>query len=124
MFTRIWKTLTSRNLWWVVLWILHIVLVIAIVFGLYAINYRYHLETELLSPFPRLHQYWLPLLFVLVYVGGWLGWWFFKLLTDPRDGRYPDIDAAWSAGLKALSAAGIDPREVPLFLVVGKPQSG
>jgi len=124
MFTLIWKTLASRNLWWVVLWILHIVLVIAIVFGLYAINYRYHLETELLSPFPRLHQYWLPLLFVLVYVGGWLGWWFFKLLTDPRDGRYPDIDAAWSAGLKALNAAGIDPSEVPLFVVIGKPQSG
>src|SRR5262249_23769151 len=40
------------------------------------------------------------------------------------DGRYPDIDKAWSAGLQALDAAGIDPKEVPLFLVIGKPQTG
>lgn len=124
MFTRIWNALKSRKLMWVVLWVLHFVLLIAIVIGLYVINRHYHLETELLSPFPRLHQYWLPMLFILVYVGCWLGWWFFKLLTDPRDGRYPDIDAAWSAGLKALNAAGIDPNEVPLFVVIGKPQSG
>jgi hypothetical protein len=124
MFTHIWHFLSHRYLWWVILWILHVVLAIAIVFGLYFLNRHYHLESELLSPFPRLHQYWLPMLFVLVYVGAWLGWWFFKLLTDPRDGRYPDIDAAWSAGLKALNAAGIDPSEVPLFVVVGKPRSG
>ncbi len=124
MFTRIRNFLTSRGLWWVILWILHVLLVVAIVFGLYAINRQYHIESELLSPFPRLHPYWLPLLFLLVYSGAWLGWWFFKLLTDPRDGRYPDIDKAWSAGLKALDAAGIDPKEVPLFLVIGKPQTG
>jgi hypothetical protein len=124
MFTAIWHFLISRALWWVILWTLHVLLVVGIVLGLFDINRRYHLESELLSPFPHLHPYWLPLLFVLVYVGAWLGWWFFKLLTDPRDGRYPDIDTAWSAGLKALNAAGIDAREVPLFLVIGKPRSG
>lgn len=124
MFKSIWHFLASSSLWWVVLWILHIVLIVAIVLGLYAVNRHYHLESDLLSPFPKLHQYWLPLLFILVYLGGWLGWWFFKLLTDPRDGRYPDIDAAWSAGLKALQSAGIDPVEVPLFLVIGKPRTG
>jgi hypothetical protein len=124
MLTAIWKFLTARNLWWVVLWCLHVVLVIAVAIGLYVLNQRYHLESELLSPFPRLHRYWLPLLFLLVYVGGWLAWWFFLLLTDPRDGRYPDIDAAWAAGLRALDAAGIDIREAPLFVVIGKPHSG
>ena len=124
MFKSIWHFLTSSGLWWVILWILHIVLVFAILLGLYAINRHYHLESDLLSPFPRLHRYWLPLLFILIYLGGWLGWWFFRLLTDPRDGQYPDIDAAWTAGLKALESAGIDPVEVPLFLVIGKPRSG
>jgi hypothetical protein len=124
MFKRIWNLLTSRGLWWVVLWTLHVLLVIALLIGLYAVNTHYHLETDLLSPFPRLHPYWLPLLFILIYAGGWLGWWFFRLLTDPRDGRYPDLDKAWSAGLKALNAAGIEPSELPLFLVVGKPKSG
>ncbi|MCI0704444.1 MAG: type VI secretion system protein, partial [Planctomycetia bacterium] len=71
----------------------------------------------------RLHHYWLPLLFVLLYVGAWLGYWFFRLLTDPRDGSHPDIDDAWTAGLKALNSAGIDPTEVPLFMVIGKPRT-
>jgi hypothetical protein len=124
MFRRIWNFLTGRALWWVILWILHVLLVVGLVVGLYAVNRHYHIETDLLSPFPQLHPYWLPLLFVLVYVGAWLGWWFFRLLTDPRDGRYPDIDRAWTAGLAALDAAGIDPREVPLFLVIGKPATG
>jgi hypothetical protein len=124
MFATFWKFLTSRKLLMWILAILHVLLVVGIAIGLYEVNRRYHLESELLSPFPRLHPYWLPMLFVLVYLGGWLGWWFFRLLTDPRDGRYPDIDAAWSAGMKALNAAGIDPCEVPLFVVVGKPESG
>jgi hypothetical protein len=124
MFKSIWTFLTSRNLWKVVLWILCVILVMGIIVGLYFINSYYHLETELLSPFPQLHKFWLPLLFILVLVGVVLGWWFIKLLTDPRDGRYPDIDAAWSDGQKALNAAGIDPSEVPLFVVVGKPKSG
>ncbi|MCI0701254.1 MAG: hypothetical protein L0241_09270, partial [Planctomycetia bacterium] len=85
MLTRFWNWITSREVLLVVVWILHILLVICITLGLYTINQRYHLETELLSPFPRLHHYWLPLLFVLLYVGAWLGYWFFRLLTDPRD---------------------------------------
>jgi hypothetical protein len=124
MLTRLFHWATSWQVIRVVLWILHALLVVAIVLGLYAINQRYRLETDLLSPFPRLHPYWLPVLFVLVYAGGWLGWWFFKLLTDSRTGEFPDIDAAWAAGLAALNAAGIEPREVPLFLLVGKPRSG
>lgn len=124
MFAHIWNFLKSRNLWWVVLWVLHVALLLGIAVGLYFINQHYHLQSDLLSPFPQLHRYWLPLLFILVYTGGWLGWWFFRLLTDPRDGRYPDIARAWNAGLRALSSAGIDLREVPLFLVIGKPRSG
>ncbi len=123
-FTTVWNFLTGRTLWLVILWTLHVLLVIGLIIGLYAINRNYHIETDLLSPFPQLHPYWLPMLFILVYVGAWLGWWFFRLLTDPRDGRYPDIDKAWTAGLKALDAAGIDPKEVPLFVVIGKPATG
>ncbi len=58
-----------------------------------------------------------------MYVGAWFGYWFFRLLTDPRDGSHPDIDDAWEAALKALDAAGIEPTEVPLFVVIGKPRT-
>lgn len=123
MFTRFFDWITSRKVLRVVVWTLHILVVILVTLGLYAINWRYHLETELLSPLPELYPYWLPLLFLLMYVGAWFGYWFFRLLTDPRDGSHPDIDDAWAEGLKALDAAGIDPTEVPLFVVIGKPRT-
>lgn len=121
MFTRFFNWITSRKVLRVLLVILIALLLVAITLGLWYLNYRYRLESDLLSPFPRLHPYWLPLLFLLVLCGGVLGWLFFRLLTDPRDGRFPDIDAAWSEGMAVLDAAGIDTREVPLFLVLGRP---
>lgn len=123
MFTRFYRWLVSRPVLRVVVWALHALVVVLIVLALYAINRRYHLETELLSPLPGLYPYWLPLLFLLMYAGAWLGYWFFRLLTDPRDGTHPDIDDAWEAALTALDAAGIDPAAVPLFVVIGKPRT-
>jgi hypothetical protein len=123
MFTRFFNWLTSRKVIIVLLWILHALIVVLLVLALYGINRRYHLETDLLSPFPELHAYWLPLLFLLMYSGAWFGYWFFRLLTDPRDGSHPDIDDAWTAALAALSAAGIELTEVPLFVVIGKPRT-
>lgn len=35
------------------------------------------------------------------------------------EGEYPDIDRAWEAGMRALSAQGIDPAEYPIFLILG-----
>jgi hypothetical protein len=123
MLTRFFKWLTSPRVVRVLLWVLHVVVVVLVVLGLWYVNRRYRVETELLSPFPGLHSFWLPLLFLLLYGGAWLGWWFFRLLTDPRDGKHPGIDDAWTDGLRALHSAGIDPAEVPLFLVVGTPES-
>lgn len=123
MLTRIFNWLTSRKVLIVLLWILHALIVVLLVLALYAVNRRAHLETDLLSPLPELHAYWLPLLFILMYAGAWFGYWFFRLLTDPRDGSHPDIDDAWASALKALNAAGIDPAEVPLFVVIGKPRT-
>src|SRR5262249_46899884 len=91
------------------------------VLGLWYVNYRYRLETDLLSPFPEAHPFWLPLLFVLLVLGAFLAWLFFKLLTDPMTGEFPDVDEAWKEGLAALEPAGMEPREVPLSVVVGKP---
>ncbi|MBX3444407.1 MAG: hypothetical protein KF774_18555 [Planctomyces sp.] len=38
---------------------------------------------------------------------------------DGETSRYPDIDAAWKAGLKALKDQGQDLCDLPLFLVMG-----
>ena len=96
MLTRFFKWLTSWPVVRVLLLILLVLLLVGITVGLWFVNRHYHIETDLLSPFPRLHPYWLPLLFLLVLTGAGLGYWFFKLLTDPRTGEYPDIDDARS----------------------------
>ena len=123
MFTRLFNWFTSRKVVIVLLWILHALIVVLLVLALYAINRRYHLETELLSPFPFLHDYWLPLLFLLMYAGAWFGYWFFRLLTDPRDGSHPDIEAHGRPVSTRLRGKGIVPTEVPVVVVIGKPRT-
>jgi hypothetical protein len=104
------------------LWALHVVVVLAILVGLWYINYYYDLERVLRSPWPILHKVWLPLLFLLAYLLAWLGWWLWQLLGPDRDtGEFPDIDEAWRAAQRGLARAGIEPSEVPLFLVLGQP---
>ena len=49
MFTRFFNWLTSRKVVFVLLWILHVVIVVCLTIALYAINRRYHLETDLLE---------------------------------------------------------------------------
>lgn len=106
------------------LWVLHVLVVLLILAGLWYVNHRYRLGESLLSPFPALHGVWLPLLFLLLYVGGWLTWWFLRAVSDRTTGRHPDIDEAWAAIRRDLDAAGIDLGKVPVFVVVGRPKSG
>jgi hypothetical protein len=42
-----------------------------------------------------------------------------KLWLEGEKSAYPDIDFAWKAGLDALKESGIDPTEVPIFVIVG-----
>src|SRR5205807_1568758 len=66
---------------------------------------------------------WLPLLFLLVYLLTWLGWWLWVLLAAEEElSAHPDIDAAWEATVLKLKDGGIDVTEVPLFLVLGQPE--
>ena len=42
-----------------------------------------------------------------------------KLWLEGEGSAYPDIDFAWKAGIDAMKESGIDPTEVPIFLVLG-----
>lgn len=123
LFTRFFRWLTSRAVVRFIVLLLAASLFVLLLLTLWYVNYRYRLETDLLSPFPEAHPFWLPLLFVLLVLGAYLAWLFFRLLTDPKTGEFPDIEDAWRDGLLALEQAGIDPSEVPLFVVVGKPET-
>lgn len=117
--------LTIRRLPAVVFWLLHLILLGLILLGLTALNQALDLPRYLLGPSPILRRYWLPLLYLLMYALCWLGRWLWSLLGPEQElPVFPDIDKAWAEALRALDVAGIDPTEVPLFLVVGRATGG
>ncbi len=42
-----------------------------------------------------------------------------KVWLEVEPTKFPDIDAAWNAGLAALAKSGVDLTETPLFLAIG-----
>src|SRR5258708_1414570 len=104
-------------------WAIHILLVATILVGLFFLNKLPVIYNNLTRP-ETVRSYWLPLLFVLVYVLGWLGWGLWQLLQPEESYSFPDIDAAWEEALAGLHQQGIDLTEAPLFLVLGRPAAG
>ncbi len=103
-------------------WTLHLLLVSAIAVVLGIVNYGKPVDIGYTQTFLQYHLW--PLLFVLIYLLGVLGWWLWKLLAfEQIDSIYPDIDEAWQEGMNALAQAGIRLTEWPLFLIVGRPES-
>ncbi|MDG2012009.1 MAG: hypothetical protein P8J33_00795 [Pirellulaceae bacterium] len=45
--------------------------------------------------------------------------WFIRVLRSPPKSPYPDIDAAWMAGLAALRENGISPKNTPIYILLG-----
>src|SRR5262245_372329 len=114
-----------KSLWRRFFWFIHIAIVIAIVVGLWYLNSKLELARVLRAPTTWLTNYWLPLLFVIAYSLGWLGFWLWKLLGPERETTdFPDIDEAWREARGALLEANLDPTRLPLFLVLGKAASG
>jgi hypothetical protein len=103
-------------------WLIHIAVVVLVVIGLWYVNSLFDLEKVLRSPWPWVHKFWLPLLFLLGYALCWLGWYLWKLLGPEREtASFPDIDEAWAEGLYALKSADIAVEQTPLFLILGRP---
>jgi hypothetical protein len=117
------ERLTRKGRMRTILWVvLHVVFLIAMVLVLWYVNRAYGLGRVLRSRWPALHAVWLPLLFLLVYALGWLGWWLWRLLGPDRgSGDFPDIDADWAEAVAALDQAGAGLTEVPVFLLLGGP---
>jgi hypothetical protein len=125
--TQAFRRLGGRGLRWA----LHLTAVVGVLVLLTWLNRALALEElvkDHLLPFPgtrgiHLNHYWLPILFGLVYLLGWLGWWLWQLLRPEEDlGEVPDIHAAWEEAVDALGRAGISLTQTPLFLVLGRPQ--
>ncbi len=106
-------------------WVIHILVIVGILVGLHFLNQWLRIYEMLPGHHYLLQQNWLPLLFAIGYVLCWLGWWLWTLLvTEDEHAEFPDITDAWDEARDALAKQGIDLRDVPLFLIVGRPESG
>jgi hypothetical protein len=106
-------------------WVVRVVLLALVLVGLWFLNRYLELDRYVRAPLPVLREVWLPLLFLLFYVLFWLGSMLWRAIgMDVGSSDFPDIDQAWDEGLAALAEAGLDPREAPLFLVLGRPAGG
>src|SRR6516225_414916 len=101
-------------------WVVRIAAFIGVLVLLWWLNVRFELGRLLGNAPPALRDFWLPILFVLVVAISWLGWWLWLLVTGTEESEFPDIDAAWTEAIRGLYQGGIDPTDVPLFLVLGR----
>jgi hypothetical protein len=105
-------------------WAIHILVVVAILVGLHFLD-RWLEVWKWLTDHPLLKNNYLPLLFVISYVLCWLGWWLWRLLaTEDEHTEFAEITEAWDDARAALEKEGFDLRELPLFLVLGRTESG
>src|SRR6266851_4783866 len=96
--------------------VLHVVMLVVILAGLAFLNYALDFDKLLPVRWPPLRNNWAPLLFLLVYILSWLGWWLWKLLQPEEEtSLFPDIDDAWAEAVKALEQGNIDLTEAIVF---------
>ena len=80
----------------------------------------------LLTPFEErtdfrvwLEPWHLLVILALLAVIPLMTYWALKLWLEGDVSKYPDIDRAWHEGLQELARMGVDPTNIPLFLVLG-----
>jgi hypothetical protein len=103
-------------------WIVWIVLDLALLVALYFLNDVSGIGGAVPN---RFRAFYLPILGQLVVLIGVVLYWFYLLwFSTPDASPFPDIDEAWQDAMRAVSQAGIQLPNVPLFLVLGRPASG
>jgi hypothetical protein len=105
--------------------ILHLILLCAILFGMWWLNKYFEFKTLLPSAPDAYRPFYLPTLFLLLYGLSWIGYWLWRLLGEEvAVAEFPDVDAAWTSAVRKLDVAGIRLGDAPLFLILGRPAAG
>jgi len=103
-------------------WTAHVLLVGAILVGLAYLNYALELEKVLRTPWSLLRQVWLPLLFAMMYGVAMLAWRLWRTTTAEGDpSPFPEIDKQWRSAVESLERVGVDLKENPVYLMLGRP---
>jgi hypothetical protein len=105
--------------------LVHCIILGLILWGLWWLNRQQVVQDLLLvKATTTIQQIYLPLIFILLYLLSWLGYFWWQLLNRGDVPEFEDIAIAWREGVRKLDKAGIDLRDSPLYLVVGRPVSG
>src|SRR5439155_1397750 len=96
--------------------ILHLLLVAGILVATWWLNAYFGLGVLLQNVPLAYRQFFLPVLFLLVYALSWLGYWLWRLFGEEEAAAdFPDVDAAWAEAVRKLDAAGVALADAPLF---------
>ena len=102
---------------------LHLLVISLILGALWFVNEKFEIHKDIPDPWWAAHV-WLPLIFALLYALAVTGWWIYRLLmAEPEATDFPDIDEAWDEAVDALDQAGVPLTEVPVFIVLGRPET-
>jgi len=106
-------------------WFVHVVLVCGMLVGLFYLEKEAGLREYIGRAPVEFQKFWLPALFLLLYLLAWaVRWWIVLLAPGKPTSDFPDIDQAWAEILEALDKAGIGIADTPLILVFGECSMG
>lgn len=105
-------------------WLLH-GLIVALIVGVgYYLNNHERIRVDTMIRWPIWAKpWWVSIFGLLLYAAAWLIWFISQLPAEALESDYPAVDAAWAEALRALDREGIRLTEVPLFLVLGRPEA-
>ena len=73
--------------------VLHLLILAAILLGMWWLNRYYQLSHFLQAVPPEYRQFFLPVLFLLLYGLSWIGYWLWRLLgEETAAAEFPDVD--------------------------------
>src|SRR5438093_505000 len=105
--------------------VIHLLIVVGVLVGLYFVNEYFKVGTLLLTHRPELQRFYLPIVFLLLYALSWLGYWLWRLLGEEGEAAdFPDVDDAWREAVAKLDEKGIGLADAPLYLILGRPAAG
>lgn len=105
--------------------LVHLIILAVIFYGLWYLNKQPFVQNLLKSKATNaIKEIYLPLIFALIYVISWLGYFWWKLFNRGDAAEFPDIEQAWDDAIRKLAQGGYKLGDAPLYVVLGKPASG
>ncbi|HBJ33800.1 MAG TPA: hypothetical protein DDZ51_03345 [Planctomycetaceae bacterium] len=104
---------------------IHVAFASLVLCGLVAAQIYFQLDTFVRSSSPMIRSLWLPMVGILGYSTAWSAWFVARTLRQPTEKPlFDSVTSALRDGLDRFTRAGIDPRQTPIYLILGSPAGG